>query len=92
MVSNDLSLNPFPITQYTTLYIRNIYPMRAMSNEVIFPCYFMLYKNNAPGAVTYSDHFVLNVLPKFNGLTNLKMEQHGNVYDQDYTYPGFLRV
>lgn len=52
----------------------------------------MLYKNNAPGSITYSDHIVVSVLPKYNGLTNLKMEQHGNVYDQDYTYPGFLRV
>lgn len=31
-------------------------------------------------------------MPKYGGLTNLRMEQHNDKYHQDFTYPGFLRV
>lgn len=31
-------------------------------------------------------------MPKYNGLTNLRMEHHNDKYDTDFNYPGFLRI
>jgi hypothetical protein len=31
-------------------------------------------------------------VPLYNQLTKVRMEQHNEKYDQDFNYPGFLRV
>ncbi len=31
-------------------------------------------------------------MPKYGGLTNLRMEHYNDKYDQNYNYPGFLRI
>jgi hypothetical protein len=31
-------------------------------------------------------------MPQYNQLTNVRMEQYNDKYDQDFNYPGFLRV
>ena len=81
-----------PKQTYTYIYIYNIIPPRSTSNKHIYPCYLTLFKNDAPGSTEYYDTHVITVMPKYNVLTNLRMEQHNDKYHQDFTYPGFLRV
>ncbi len=85
-------MNIFTKQTYMSVYIYNIVPPRSSSNKYIYPCYFTLFKTDAVGSVEYYDMRIITVLPKYNGLTKLFMEQYGNVYDQDYTYPSFLRI
>ncbi len=91
--SNSPSItNPLPKQTYTYIYIYNVIPPRSTSNKHIYPCYFTLFKTDSPGATEYYDTHVVTVVPKYNGLTNVRMEQHNDRYDKDFTYPGFLRV
>jgi hypothetical protein len=90
--SNNL-VNPLPGSNANTyLYIYNLHPTRSTSNKFIYPNYYTMYRSSAPGATQYHDAKMITVVPKYNGLAGVKMEQHGNVYDEDFTYPGFLRV
>jgi hypothetical protein len=66
-------VNPFPKQSYTYIYIYNVIPSRSTSAKYIHPCYFTLFKTDAPGATEYYDTRVITVMPKYDGLANVRM-------------------
>ena len=79
--------NPLPKQTYTYIYIYNISPQRSTSNQYIYPCYLTLFKNDAPGSTQYYETHIITVMPKYGGLTYLRMEQYNDKYQSDFTYP-----
>lgn len=71
--TNPSVLNPLPKQTVTWINIKNIFPSRSTSNKFIYPCYFTLYKNDAPGSPEYYDTHIITVMPKYGGLTNVRM-------------------
>lgn len=64
---------------------------RTSSNKYPHMVYARLFNSSAVGSDTYMMTRVISVTPRRDELSGLRLEQHNNVGNNGFNYPGFLR-
>ena len=90
--SAQLALQPNPFSGDRTVYIRNIRFPQISTNKHTYQTYFRLFKSSSNvDPVTYIETVFISVMPPTNAPPSFTLDYYGNIYNQGYIYPGFLR-